>query len=51
MPEVSTNGFKIVQDGVESYDVVEKEKDIYTLFCGAGVKGQSISSIVNGLKK
>ena len=28
MPEVSTNGFKIVQDGVESYDVVEKEKKL-----------------------
>lgn len=28
MPEVSSNGYKVVQDGIESYDVVEKEKEI-----------------------
>lgn len=28
MPEVSINGYKIVQDGIEDYDVVEKEKEL-----------------------
>lgn len=28
MPEVSSNGYKVIQDGVESYDVVEKEKEL-----------------------
>lgn len=27
-PEVSVNGFKVVQDGIEDYDVVEKEKEL-----------------------
>ncbi|MBR6722205.1 hypothetical protein IKL64_01995 [bacterium] len=28
MPEVSVNGFKLIQDGIESYDAVEKEKEL-----------------------
>ena len=27
-PEVSVNGFKVIQDGIEDYDVVEKEKEL-----------------------
>ena len=28
MPEVSVNGYKVIQDGIESYDAVEREKEL-----------------------